>query len=113
MIFVKGRRRAFALAGCTIVIFALSAEPALAAAVTGSGKTEAIFVLQVILLLAVGRLLGEGLQRLGQPAIMGQLLAGILLGPSFFGFLLPDLQKAVFPSTPEQQAMINAVSQLG
>ncbi|MBV9046008.1 MAG: hypothetical protein JO294_12850, partial [Alphaproteobacteria bacterium] len=53
MIFVKDRWRAFALAGSTIVVFALSAEPALAAAVTGSGKTEAIFVLQVILLLAV------------------------------------------------------------
>ena len=36
---------------------------------------------QVLLLIVVGRLLGEAMQRIGQPAVMGQLIAGILLGP--------------------------------
>ena len=40
----------------------------------------------------------------GQPAVMGQLIAGLLLGPSLFGLLLPDLQHALFPKSPEQKA---------
>src|ERR1700716_3296601 len=45
------------------------------------GHSEAVFVAQIILLLLCGRLLGEGMQRIGQPAIMGQLLAGGVFGP--------------------------------
>src|SRR5207249_4714613 len=56
---------------------------------------------------------GEAMQRIGQPSVMGQLLAGVLLGPSIFGALAPDLQLALFPRTPEQASMIDAVSQLG
>ena len=41
--------------------------------------TLAIFAAELILLLLVGRLLGEGLNRIGQPALFGQLLAGVLL----------------------------------
>lgn len=44
---------------------------------------------------------------------MGQLIAGILLGPSVLGALWPDLQQAIFPKSPEQKSMIDAVSQLG
>ena len=51
--------------------------------------------------------------RIGQPAVMGQLVAGILLGPSLLGQLWPDLQRAIFPPAREQKAMIDAVSQLG
>jgi Kef-type K+ transport system membrane component KefB/nucleotide-binding universal stress UspA family protein len=75
--------------------------------------SEAIFLTQIILLLVAGRLLGEAMLRLGQPAVMGQLIAGILLGPSVLGALWPDLQHAIFPSGREQKAMIDAISQLG
>jgi Kef-type K+ transport system membrane component KefB/nucleotide-binding universal stress UspA family protein len=78
-----------------------------------SGPSEVLFLAQVLVLLFVGRALGELMQRIGQPAVMGQLIAGILLGPSVFGALLPDLQHALFTSAPEQKAMLNAVSQLG
>src|SRR5262249_52149721 len=50
---------------------------------------------------------------IGQPPVMGQLLAGVVLGPSVFGALTPDLQQALFPGTAEQVSMIGAVSQLG
>src|SRR3954453_1845320 len=87
--------------------------PLMAAEGAAHAPSEVVFLLQIILLLVAGRLLGEGMQRIGQPAIMGQLIAGMLLGPSVFGALRPDLQHMVFPRTPEQKAMIDAVSQLG
>jgi Kef-type K+ transport system membrane component KefB/nucleotide-binding universal stress UspA family protein len=75
--------------------------------------TTAIFAAELILLLFFGRLLGEGMTRIGQPAIFGQLLAGVLLGPSIFGAVLPDLRHLVFPDTPALKSMIDAVSQIG
>ncbi len=94
-----------------------AAAPAFAAGVPGQGPSqgpsEVIFFAQVLVLMVVGRLLGEAMTRVGQPAVMGQLIAGLLLGPSFFGYLLPDFQHALFPDNPGQKAMINAVSQFG
>jgi Kef-type K+ transport system membrane component KefB/nucleotide-binding universal stress UspA family protein len=78
-----------------------------------ASSSEAVFLCQIILLLVSGRLLGEAMLRMGQPAVIGQLIAGILLGPSVLGELWPQLQHTIFPPGREQQAMINAVSQLG
>src|SRR6185295_10505756 len=91
----------------------LAAGPVLAAEAEKAGPSEVIFLVQIILLLLVGRLMGEGMQRLGQPAVMGQLLAGLLLGPSVLGALWPEAQHAIFPANGEQKSMIGAVSQLG
>src|SRR5712672_1310718 len=74
---------------------------------------EAIFLSEIIVLLVCGRLLGEAMQRIGQPAVMGQLIAGILLGPSVLGALWPEAQHWLFPKSAEQKAMIDAVAQLG
>ncbi len=90
----------------------LAAGPALAAE-GHKGPSEIIFLVQIVTLMLVGRLLGEAMIRMRQPAVMGQLIAGLILGPSLFGLLLPDLQHALFPRTPEQKAMIDAVSQVG
>ncbi|MGZ5841242.1 MAG: cation:proton antiporter, partial [Xanthobacteraceae bacterium] len=93
------------LAGLTSVAYAV--EP------NASGRSEALFFAQLGLLLLIGRGLGEIMQKLGQPAVMGQLLGGVLLGPSVLGLVSPDFQHTLFPGTPEQKSMINAVSQLG
>jgi len=77
------------------------------------GSSEALFIAQIVVLLLVGRLLGEAMQRIGQPAVMGQLLAGVLLGPSVFGVVWPEAQQALFPPAREQRAMLEAVSNLG
>ena len=77
------------------------------------GPSEALFIAQIVVLLLVGRLLGEAMQRIGQPGVMGQLLAGVLLGPSVFGVVWPEAQQALFPAGREQRAMLEAVSDLG
>jgi len=75
--------------------------------------TLAIFAAELILLLLVGRLLGEVMNRIGQPALFGQLLAGVLLGPSVFGLLLPEWRAVVFPDNKTLKTMIDAVAQIG
>ena len=44
---------------------------------------------------------------------MGQLLAGVVLGPSVLGYLSPAAEIALFPHAPPQRAMLEAVAQLG
>jgi Kef-type K+ transport system membrane component KefB/nucleotide-binding universal stress UspA family protein len=80
---------------------------------SSTGKSEALLVAEVLLLLVVGRVLGEGMQRIGQPALMGTLLAGIILGPSLFGWLWPSAQHFIFPRDEAQKGMIDGLSQIG
>src|SRR6266851_9535077 len=94
------------------LVLALLPTP-LAAEASQPAPSEVVFLAEIIVLLVCGRLLGEAMQRIGQPAVMGQLLAGILLGPSVLGALSPELQQALFPGGHEQKSMIDAVSQLG
>ena len=77
------------------------------------GASAAIFLSQIVVLLLTGRLLGELLARWGQPPVMGQLLAGVVLGPSVLGHLSPATELALFPHAVPQRAMLDAVAQLG
>src|SRR5579864_2153127 len=77
------------------------------------GPSVAVFISQIVVLLLAGRLAGELLQRIGQPAVTGQIIAGVLLGPSVLGALAPSLWHSLFPGSAEQKAMLDAVSQLG
>ncbi len=109
MVDIRRRRwRLFA----ALVPFTLAATSALAAE-GQKGPSEFLFIAQLALLMLVGRLLGELMVRLKQPAVMGQLVAGLALGPSLLGALFPDLQHAIFPAVKEQKAMLDAVSQFG
>ena len=97
----------------TVAALGCLAGPAMAAAPGSSGHSEVVLLAQLIVLLAAGRLLGEAMQRIGQPAVMGQLLAGVLLGPSLLGWLWPAAGQFLFPSAAEQKAMLDGVAQLG
>jgi Kef-type K+ transport system membrane component KefB/nucleotide-binding universal stress UspA family protein len=77
------------------------------------GASVAVFIAQIVVLLLAGRIAGELMQRIGQPAVTGQIIAGVLLGPSVLGALAPGAWHALFPAAPEQKAMLEAVSQLG
>ncbi|PYU18218.1 MAG: potassium transporter, partial [Acidobacteria bacterium] len=75
-----------------------------------SDTTTLIFIIQIGLLMVVGRFMGELMQRARQPAVMGQLLGGVLLGPSVLGAAWPTAYHAIFP---QQHEMLKAVSELG
>src|SRR6266704_7117331 len=104
------RWRLPAVAGGVLV---LTAGAAFAAEGGKSGPSDVIFLVQLITLMLVGRLLGELMNRIGQPSVMGMLLGGIVLGPSALGALAPDLQHAIFPKSPEQKAMLDGIAQFG
>src|SRR5260221_4953550 len=85
----------------------------LTAALGHGDNAVLIFFAQVMLLIVLGRLLGDVMQRIGQPAVMGQLLAGIILGPSVFGTLWPSAHALLFPTQSSQRPMLSAFSALG
>ena len=97
----------------TGLVFLFTGEAAAAGAQSVSEHADVVFVAQIVVLLTCGRLLGEAMQRLGQPAIMGQLLAGVMLGPSLLGAVWPSAEQWLFPAAKEQKAMLDAVAHLG
>ena len=72
-----------------------------------------LFLVQFAVLLTSARLLGEVMKRYGQPPVFGELLAGIALGPSLFGWLAPDLFVALFPREALQYQLLELISWLG
>ena len=95
-----------------VAILLLCGGHALAAA-GDKGPSESLFIAQLVVLMLTGRLMGEAMVRIGQPAVMGQLLAGVVLGPSVLGLAWPDLQHMIFPDAREQKNMLDAISQFG
>jgi Kef-type K+ transport system membrane component KefB/nucleotide-binding universal stress UspA family protein len=110
---LRARALLGSLGGAIALSLALSTAAAFAAEGSGSEPSEVIFLAQLIVLMLAGRLLGEAMTRIGQPSVMGMLLAGILIGPSVLGALWPDLQHAIFPRTPAQKTMLDGIGQLG
>jgi Kef-type K+ transport system membrane component KefB len=70
-----------------------------------------VLFLQLIVIIAVARWVGTLFRRLGQPAVMGEMIAGILLGPSFLGMFLPTLQSFLFP--PASLGALKLFSEVG
>jgi Kef-type K+ transport system membrane component KefB/nucleotide-binding universal stress UspA family protein len=70
-----------------------------------------LLIVQVALILGLSRLIGVIFQRMHQPQVVGEMLAGIMLGPSLFGWLFPAASAAVFPAT--SIAYLNVLSQVG
>jgi Kef-type K+ transport system membrane component KefB len=68
-------------------------------------------VLQIAVILVAARLVGFLFQKIHQPQVMGEMVAGILLGPSLLGWLVPGVSAALFP--PASLSYLNALSQVG
>jgi Kef-type K+ transport system membrane component KefB len=72
-----------------------------------------VFLLQVAVLLLLAVTLGRLAVRLRLPAIVGELLAGALLGPSILGNLAPAFTAWLLPARPDQAHLLDAVGLLG
>jgi Kef-type K+ transport system membrane component KefB len=55
------------------------------------------FFLQMAVILGACRLVGALARRVGQPQVVGEMIAGVLLGPSLLGLLFPEIQARIFP----------------
>jgi Kef-type K+ transport system membrane component KefB len=71
-----------------------------------------VFFLQMFVILATCRLVGWiGQKYFHQPQVVGEMIAGVILGPSLFGLLLPELQTSLFPA--EMKGILYVGAQLG
>ena len=68
-------------------------------------------VLQIAVILAVCRLVGTLFQKIHQPRVVGEMFAGIMLGPSVLGWIAPQISAYLFP--PSSLGFLNALSQVG
>lgn len=71
----------------------------------------AILLLQILVILLAVRIFGWICQKIGQPTVVGEILAGILLGPSLLGYYFPDIFEFLFPIS--SLGNINFLSQIG
>ncbi|MEX0719715.1 MAG: cation:proton antiporter [Balneolaceae bacterium] len=72
-----------------------------------------VLVIQIGVLLFVARALGEIAQRLKQPAVVGEILAGILLGPSLLAGFVPEIGEWIVPQNETQGYLLEVVSLIG
>ncbi len=72
-----------------------------------------VFLLQFAVMLALARGFGAVARKFRQPSVLGELLAGILLGPAVFGHLWPAAHAALFPANQEQEHLLEMLSWLG
>jgi Kef-type K+ transport system membrane component KefB len=70
-----------------------------------------IVIIQIAVILIFANLIGYGLSKIKQPFVIGEIVAGILLGPSFLGRISPPVSRALFPGNSLNILMI--LSQIG
>jgi Kef-type K+ transport system membrane component KefB len=75
--------------------------------------SQLVLFSQIGLLLGLAVVLGRLALRMGMPALVGELLAGVVLGPSVLGALAPAAERALFPADAAQVHLLDAVGQLG
>lgn len=73
----------------------------------------ALFFLQIGLMLSVALLLGQAMRKVHQPAVVGELLGGILIGPTVLGILAPGLFESIFPGAGLSALSRESVIQIG
>ena len=70
-----------------------------------------LLLLQIITIVLVARIFGWIFRKIGQPTVIGEIIAGIVLGPSLFGLYFPDMKEALFPAA--SLGILQMLSQVG
>lgn len=70
-----------------------------------------LFFLQLAVILIAIRIVGYGVRFIGQPQVVGEMIAGVVLGPSLFGLFFPELFHLVFPA--DSRSILFSVAQVG
>ncbi|HUW62590.1 MAG TPA: cation:proton antiporter [Candidatus Bathyarchaeia archaeon] len=65
------------------------------------------------ILLLSARVLGELMQRFGQPSVLGEMLAGIILGPTLLGWLFPEWHQFLFPALGPRAVVLEGLATIG
>jgi Kef-type K+ transport system membrane component KefB/nucleotide-binding universal stress UspA family protein len=68
-------------------------------------------LIQVVVIIGVSRLVGLGFRRINQPLVIGEIVAGIMLGPSLLGAVAPAFSAALFP--PQTLPLLEILKDLG
>lgn len=70
---------------------------------------QALLLLQLIIILSAARMIGYLFRKLGQPSVIGEIIAGLALGPSLLGNIAPSASTFLFPpaSLPALQQLSN------
>jgi Kef-type K+ transport system membrane component KefB len=71
----------------------------------------AVLLLQIIVIIASARLFGYLFKKIGQPAVIGEIVAGIILGPSIVGAYFPEINNFLFPAA--SLSTLSFISQIG
>ncbi|RCJ25346.1 sodium:proton antiporter [Nostoc sp. ATCC 43529] len=73
--------------------------------------TVILVLVEVLIVIGLSRLVGLGFRSIKQPLVIGEIVAGIMLGPSLFGLVAPHVALTLFP--PETIPFLNVLSQVG
>ncbi len=71
----------------------------------------AVLLLQIIVIIFFARMFGFLFKKIGQPAVIGEIVAGIILGPSVFGAYFPEMTSFLFPAA--SLGTLSFISQIG
>ncbi|MBR8838491.1 MAG: cation:proton antiporter [Stigonema ocellatum SAG 48.90 = DSM 106950] len=74
-------------------------------------QTVVLVLVEVLIVIGLSRLVGLAFRWIKQPLVIGEIVAGIMLGPSLFGLVAPGLSASLFP--PETLPFLNVLSQIG
>jgi hypothetical protein len=90
---------------------AIPADTTLQQFITNTKTPLTTLLLQILLILCVGKTIGKLFQKIKQPAVIGEMVAGIVLGSSFLGWCFPEVYHHIFPKKSIDS--LSLLSQIG
>lgn len=73
--------------------------------------TTLLVLIEVLIVIGLSRIMGQAFRLINQPLVIGEIIAGIMLGPSLFGLIAPDVATMIFPQ--ETLPFLEVLSSIG